>query len=338
MTSDNHDDALLDTMMEGDDELDEAVIVEGGIVTEGTSSDYDRLWDSLAATRDARTNVQALVVDAVKGGLVVDIGVRGFIPKSQIASRDVGNLDRYIGQTVDAKIVEVDREKARVILSERKATEELRAAKRTELMATLEKDMVLDGVVCRVTDFGAFVDIGGVDGLLHVSDISWEGVRHPSDALKVGDEIRVKVLKLERGGEGKDRISLGLKQLEDDPWTVFRNHYGEGDIVEVEIMSTQPFGAFAKIARGVEGLIPMKELADRRIEKAEEIVKVGDKVTVRIQEIRFRERRISLSIRAVAREEERKELREYMTRQREELAAPTLGDLFGDVFSKFKKD
>lgn len=316
------------------EEIDDAVIAEGG-VGEGTTNDYDRVWGSLIAARDAQTNITAMVVDAVRGGLVVDVGMRGFIPKSQIATRNLNNLERYIGQTVEARIVDVDQEKGRVVLSERKVAEEKRALERAETISRLSKGQVVDGVVRRLTEFGAFVDIGGVDGLLHISDMSWEPISKPTDLLNVDDTIQVMILKIERGGE---RIALGLKQLEDDPWTVARKELKDGQIIDVTITRIQPFGAFARVMKGVEGLIPVKELSDRRVENPESVVQVGQTVTVKITEFYPRDGRMSLSIRQVARDRERQELRDYEKRQKSEHAAPTLGDLFGDVFSKLKKD
>lgn len=315
-------------------EIDDSVVAEGG-VTEGTTNDYDRVWTDLQAACEAQTIVSGLVVDAVKGGLVVDLGVRGFIPKSQIATRNLNNLDRYIGQPIEAKVTEVDREQGRVVLSERKVAEEQRAAQRAETLANLEVGQLVTGTVRRVTDFGAFVDIGGIDGLLHVSDMAWERIEKPEDLVKVDDELQVKVLKIEENGK---RISLGLKQLSDDPWTIARRDLKVYDLVEVTVLRLEPFGAIVKLMDGVEGVIPNRELSEKRIESPEGVVEVGQTLTAKLTEMRLRERRITLSVREALREGERQELRQYMTKQKAEYAAPTLGDLFGDVFSKLKKD
>lgn len=311
-------------------EIDDSVIADGGLA-EGTTQDYDRAWEALDAAHESQSNIAVMVVDAAKGGLVVDLGVRGFIPKSQIATRNLNNLERYIGQTLDVKVLEVDREKGRVLLSERKTAEEKRIAQRAETLSTLEKGQLVDGTVRRITDFGAFVDIGGIDGLLHVSDVSWENVKHTSDVLKVGDTLQVKILKIENAGE---RISLGLKQLQDDPWVIARREIEDGQIMDVTITHLENFGAFAKVRDGVEGLIPNNELTDHRVDSPNGVVEVGQTVTVKVLEIRTRDHRMSLSIRQVARDRERKDLREFMTKQRVDSAPPTLGDLFGDVFSK----
>ena len=315
-------------------EIDDSAIAEGG-VTEGTTSDYDRIWTELQTACDAQTTVSGLVVDAVKGGLVVDLGIRGFIPKSQIATRNLNNLERYIGQPIEAKVLEVDREQGRVVLSERKVADEQRVAQRAETLAGLQVDQILTGTVRRITDFGAFIDIGGIDGLLHVSDMSWERVEKPADLVKLDEELQVKVLKIEQEGQ---RISLGLKQLSDDPWTIARRELKLYDVIEVTVVRLESFGAIVKIMDGVEGVIPNKELSEKRIEKPDEVVSVGQTLTAKLTEMRLRERRISLSVREAQREGERQELRQYMTKQKVENAVPTLGDLFGDVFSKLKKD
>ena len=321
-----------------EDEIDvEAMVAEGEIVTEETSQDYSRVWDKLVVAMDAQTNVRALVVDASRGGLTVDLGVRGFIPKSEIATRNLNGLDRYIGQTLEAKVVEADREAGRVVLSQRKVADERRAAKRAETMAKLERGQTVEGLVRRITEFGAFVDIGGVDGLLHISDLSWEPVQNPADVVSVGQKVTVLVLKIERGGE---RISLGLKQLEEDPWSIVRE-FREGQMMEVEVTIVEAGGVVVKIAPGVEGLIPMSEIAGRPRRGEEEtpvpVPQVGEKISAKILEIYPRDRRIILSLRQAVRDREKTEIRDYMQKQRAELAPPTLGDLFGDTFNKLKK-
>ncbi|MHB9022927.1 MAG: 30S ribosomal protein S1 [Armatimonadota bacterium] len=319
-------------------ELDDVTPVEGGIADgEGASHDYDRVWDTLATAQQEQNIISAMVVDAVKGGLVIDLGVRGFIPKSQIATRNLNNLERYIGQTLEVKVVDVDREHGRVVLSERKADDEKRAALRAETLSRLQRDMVVDGVVRRLTDFGAFVDIGGIDGLLHVSDMSWEHVDKPADVVQEGETVTVKVLRIENDGA---RISLGLKQLQEDPWNAARRELREDNLIEVTIDSVTPTGAVAKVMRGVDGFIPIKEFPSRHGEEGAEApttVEAGQTVMVKVLEVRARERRLLLSIRQAARERERQETRDFMKRQRsEENATPTLGDLFGDVFNKLK--
>jgi len=313
----------------------DASVAEGGIVSEGTSSDYARVWETLIAACETQENVRALVVDAGRGGLTVDLGVRGFVPKSEIATRNLNNLERYIGQTLEVKVVEADRDAGRVVLSQRRVADEQQAEQRAETLRALERGQTVDGIVRRITDFGAFIDIGGIDGLLHISDMAWEQVQNPADIVTVGQQLKVLVLKIERDGE---RISLGLKQLEEDPWTMVRREFREGHLLEVEVLRVEPAGVAVKVAKGVDGFIPASEIADRRqAEETAPALEPGQKVSVKILEIRQRERSIVMSIRQAARERERSETRDYLKRQREETAAPTLGDLFSDVFDKLKK-
>jgi len=317
-------------------EVDDSVVAEGGL-TEGSSRDYDRVWDTIYAARDNQTTLSGMVADAVRGGLVVDLGVRAFVPKSEIATRNLNNLERYIGQTLEVHVVEADKDTNRVILTERKVASEKRAARRAETLQALEKGQVLEGTVRRITEFGAFVDIGDIDGLLHVSDMAWERVENPADLVKVGEKLQVMVLKIENDGE---RISLGTKQLTDDPWAAVRRDLREGQMIEVTITRLVPMGAFAQLMDGVEGLIPEEEMPKHRSEEGgTPVLEPGQKLTVKILDIRLRERKITLSLKQALRDKERTEVRDYMKKQqREDVTTPTLGDLFGDVFSKLKKD
>jgi small subunit ribosomal protein S1 len=317
--------------------VEEAEVAEGELVADTAgeqTTDYNNVWDMLAAVKEARTNLRVLVVDASKGGLVVDLGVRAFVPKSEIATRHLGNLERYIGSTLEVKVAEADRESGRVVLSHRAAVEEKRAARRTKTLEALERGQVLEGVVRRITDFGAFVDIGGVDGLLHVSDMAWDTVKHPQDVVQVGDKLQVKVLKIEPDSE---RISLGLKQLQDDPWQVARRELKEGAIVEVEVLRLADLGAVVRVLPGIDGIIPEREMSSRRrTEDGAPIAPLepGQKVTAKITELHYYDRRVTLSIRKAEYDKERSEVRAYQQRTTTS-AAPTLGDLFGDVLSKF---
>jgi 4-hydroxy-3-methylbut-2-enyl diphosphate reductase len=267
---------------------------EGNLILSKKRADFERAWDRvIEAQQDSRT-ITAMVTDRVKGGLVVDLGIRGFVPASHVGSGKVRNLEKYVGQSLPLKVIEVDRDRRKVVLSHRLATEEEREALKAETLATLAEGQIRKGVVRRITDYGAFVDIGGVDGLLHISEMSWTRIKHPSDVLKVGDEIQVMVLKtnLEQG-----RISLGLRQILPDPWTEARDLYQPGDVIMGTVTRLVPFGAFVQLDGGIEGIIPNTELASRRVNKPEEVVQVGDEVEVRILEIRPEERRMTLSLR-----------------------------------------
>jgi ribosomal protein S1 len=287
--------------------------------------------------KDKDEIISVLVIDAGKGGLEVSMGVRAFIPRSQIATRNLNNLERYIGQTVDVKITEVNREEGRVILSERIVADEVARKEREETMSQLRPGQIVTGKVVRIKEFGAFVDIGGVDGLLHIGDMTWEHIEKPEEAVKLGEELELKVLKIEQKKDDA-RISLGLKQLTDDPWIIARNEYGEGAIVEVEIIRMATLGAVVKLMKGVEGLIPNEELYEHRNVTEEDRVQVGQKLNAKIIEFRVREHKLTLSVRTAIRDKERGQVRDFMKEQKSADTTPTLGDLFGDVLNKFKKE
>lgn len=262
-------------------------------------ADFEKAWDRVIEAQKAGEKLHAMVTERVKGGLVVDLGIRGFVPASHVGTGKARNLEKYVGMMLPLKVIEVDRDRRKVVLSHRLATEEEREAQRQETLATLSEGQVRSGVVRRITDYGAFVDIGGVDGLLHISEMSWTRIKHPNDVLKVGDEIQVMVLKtnLEQG-----RISLGLRQILPDPWTEANQRYAPGDVVRGTITRLVPFGAFVDIG-GLEGIVPNNELSAGRVNKPEDVVQQGDTVEVKILEIRAEEHRLTLSIRQA--EEER---------------------------------
>jgi ribosomal protein S1 len=267
---------------------------EGNLILSKKRADFEKAWDRVIESQGENRTINAMVTDRVKGGLVVDLGIRGFVPASHVGSGKVRNLEKYVGQSLPLKVIEVDRDRRKVVLSHRLATEEEREAQKAETLATLAEGQIRKGVVRRITDYGAFVDIGGVDGLLHISEMSWTRIKHPSDVLKVGDEIQVMVLKtnLEQG-----RISLGLRQILPDPWIEARDRYQAGDVIMGTVTRLVPFGAFVQLDGGIEGIIPNTELKAGRVNKPEEVVQVGDQVEVRILDIRPEERRMTLSLR-----------------------------------------
>lgn len=266
----------------------------GQLILSKKRADFEKAWDRVIEAQRAGETLTAVVNERVKGGLVVDLGIRGFVPASHVGTGQVRNLEKYVGMELPLKVIEVDRDRRKVVLSHKYATEEEREAQRQETLQTLAEGQVRQGVVRRITDYGAFVDIGGVDGLLHISEMSWTRVKHPSDVLKVGDEIQVMVLKtnLEQG-----RISLGLRQILPDPWTEANEKYQPGQILEGQVTRLVPFGAFVQLDSGLEGIVPNNELSLRRVNKPEDVVQVGDSVHVKILEIRPEERRMTLSIR-----------------------------------------
>jgi small subunit ribosomal protein S1/4-hydroxy-3-methylbut-2-en-1-yl diphosphate reductase len=266
----------------------------GQIILSKKRADFEKAWDRVIDAQRAGETLSAQVTERVKGGLVVDLGIRGFVPASHVGSGQARNLEKYVGMVLPLKVIEVDRDRRKVVLSHRLATEEEREAQRQETLQTLAEGQVRTGIVRRITDYGAFVDIGGVDGLLHISEMSWTRIKHPNEVLKVGDEIQVMVLKtnLEQG-----RISLGLRQILPDPWTEAQERYHPGDIVQGTVTRLVPFGIFVQLDSGLEGIVPNNELSVRRVSKPEEVAQVGDQIEVKILEIRPEERRLTLSLR-----------------------------------------
>jgi len=303
---------------------------EGRLLLSKRKADYEAVWRHVMQAYERGEVISAMVTDRVKGGLVVDLGLRGFLPASQVATRNVRALDRYVGQSVRLKILEVDRGRKRVVVSHRLAMEEERKHKRERTLATLEEGQVHKGVVRRVADYGAFVDLGGIDGLLHVTEMSWVRVRHPSDVVKPGDKIDVLVLKFDRE---QQKISLGLKQILPDPWQHVEDRYRVGEVVSGRVSRVVPFGAFVQLDGGIEAIIPNSELSSAKTAKAEEMLAEGQEIQAKIIAMRPAERRMTLSIRHAQQEHERKALREYMDEHRDS-GRVTVADLVGDVFSQ----
>ena len=272
---------------------------EGQLLLSKKRADFEKAWDKVIEAMNAGTILQAMVTERVKGGLVVDLGIRGFVPASHVGSGDFKhqNLDKYVGQSIPLKVIEVDRDRRKVVLSNREATEDERKQKKELTLASLKEGEVRKGVVRRVTDYGAFIDLGGIDGLLHVSEMSWSRINHPSEVLRNGQELDVMILKLKLD---QGRISLGLRQILPDPWTEIGDKYKVGDLVKVEVSRLVPFGAFVTLEEGVEAIIPTSELAERRVMKPSDAVNPGDQVEARIIEMRTDERKMTLSIRRVS--------------------------------------
>ena len=269
---------------------------EGQLLLSKKRADFEKAWDKVIEALNSGVLLHAMVTERVKGGLVVDLGIRGFVPASHVGSGDFKhqNLDKYVGQSIALKVIEVDRDRRKVVLSNREATEVERRQRKEVTLASLTEGEVRKGIVRRVTDYGAFIDLGGIDGLLHVSEMSWSRVKHPNEVLKNGQELDVMILKL-RLDQG--RISLGLRQILPDPWTQIGEKYNVGDIVKVEVSRLVPFGAFVELEEGVEAIIPTSELAERRIAKPSDVVNPGDEVEAKVIEVRADERKMTLSIR-----------------------------------------
>lgn len=292
---------------------------ENGGALSKIKADRMSVWKDMEGIKERGETVQAKITQIVKGGLVASVnGLRGFIPASQMELHFVKDLSVYVDQVVEALPIEIDKTKQRLVLSRRQLLEKERDEKQKEVFENLQKGDVVKGVVKRLVDYGAFIDIGGVDGLAHISDLSWERVNHPSEVMQVGDEVQVAVKNIDP--ENK-RISLSVKDTLRDPWLDRAEKYVEGDFIEGKIVKLAKFGAFMEIEPGFDGLIPMGELSDRRIENAEDVVHVGDIVKVKVMRIDLKRKRISLSINRAKREADSANFKRYQPETKEEETA-----------------
>ena len=267
---------------------------EGRLILSVKKAKYERAWGQIEKIMKEDGVVNGTVIEVVKGGLIVDIGLRGFLPASLVDLRRVRDLHPFVGKQLEAKIIELDRNRNNVVLSRRKYLEEAQSEGRKDFLQNLHKGDVKKGTISSIVNFGAFVDLGGVDGLIHVSELSWKHVEHPSEVVQVGQEVTVEVLDVDLE---RERISLSLKKTQEDPWHQFAREHAPNEILEGEVTKLVPFGAFVRVGEGVEGLVHISELSDKHVETAEQVVTVGQKVPVKIIEIDGDRRRISLSIR-----------------------------------------
>ena len=307
---------------------------DGGPVLSKKRADFENAWDKVDKAFADGEVIKAMVMDRVKGGLVVDLGIRGFVPASHVQSGKLKNLEKFVGQSMPFKVIEVDRERRKVVLSNRLAVEEERDVMKAETVKTLGEGQIRDGIVRRLTDYGAFIDLGGVDGLLHISEMSWTRINHPSEVVRVGQKIQVVVLKLnlEQG-----RVSLGLRQILPDPWEEVKRLYSVGDTFKGKISRLVPFGAFVQVEGGIEGIIPNSELAHRRVNNPEDVVSVGQEVEVKVIDLRPDERRLTLSMRALMAQKEReRDESEYRGfNQNKPESKTTIGDLIGEQLGDY---
>ncbi|WP_367995839.1 30S ribosomal protein S1 [uncultured Adlercreutzia sp.] len=272
---------------------------DGRLILSKKRAEYERAWISVEEKFKAGEVVTGEVIEVVKGGLILDIGLRGFLPASLVDLRRVKDLDAYLGTEIEARVIEMDRNRNNVVLSRRVLLEEGRKNERSEILSKLSKGMRLKGNVSSIVDFGAFVDLGGIDGLVHISELSWNHVNHPSEVVKVGDEVEVEVLDVDLQ---RERISLGLKQTTPDPWIQLVENYPVGTIVDGKVTKIVPFGAFVELGDSIEGLVHISEMAGRHIDTPAQVVHAGDDVKVKVMEINPDRRRISLSMKAAAEE------------------------------------
>ncbi|OYD09735.1 30S ribosomal protein S1 [Paludifilum halophilum] len=329
-----HVDKASDVLNEGD-EIKVKVLrlndEEDKLILSKKAVDAERAWDELQRKFETGESLEAEVADVVKGGLVVDLGVRGFIPASLVERHFVEDFSDYKGRTLTLKVIEIDPEKNKLILSRKAVLDEELDRKKEETLDSLEAGMVLDGTVQRLTDFGAFVDIGGVDGLVHVSELAWHRVEHPSEALSEGEEVQVKVLKVDKENE---RISLSIKETQPGPWDKVADVLQTGDVVKGTVKRLVSFGAFVEVYEGVEGLVHISQISRRHISTPSEVLEEGEEVQVKILDMQPEQKRISLSIKEAEQEETREEI-ENLDRKNEGMNV-TLGDMFGDQLRRLK--
>ena len=286
-----------DEVVEVGDTIEALVVTkedkEGRLILSKKRAQYERAWGDIEKIKEADGVVEGTVIEAVKGGLIVDIGLRGFLPASLVEMRRVRDLSPYIGQKIKAKILELDKNRNNVVLSRRQYLEETQSEVRETFLSQLKKGQIREGVVSSIVNFGAFVDLGGVDGLIHVSELSWKHIDHPSEVVKVGDKVTVEVLDVDLD---RERISLSLKATQEDPWQAFARTHAIGQVVPGKVTKLVPFGAFVRVEDGIEGLVHISELAQRHVELPDQVVKVGEEVFVKVIDIDLERRRISLSL------------------------------------------
>ena len=274
---------------------------EGNVVLSQRNIVNRKAWEALMAKYDAGEYVDGVGKEAVKGGLIADVeGVRAFVPASQLSQRYVEKIADFVGKEMKLKIIEVDKQKKRIVASRKAVMAEEAAAKKKEAWEKLEEGLVIHGIVRRLTDFGAFVDVGGVDGLIHITDLSWGRIKHPSEVVKPNQEVDVKILSLD---PERERIQLGYKQLQPRPWDNAQEKYPEGSIVEGKVVRITDFGAFVELEPGLDGLVHISQCALNRVAKVEDAVQVGQVVRVKVLSVDPEKKRISLSIRQVLEEE-----------------------------------
>jgi small subunit ribosomal protein S1 len=334
-----HIEKVADVLTEGDEltlqitkineEKDEVLVSKKAV-------DAVKAWEDLEQKFSNGTIFEGVIADVVKGGLVVDVGVRGFIPASHVERHFVEDFSEYKGKSLTLKVIELDREKNKVILSHRAVLEQEQQDAKQEVYGQLEVGAVLEGTVQRLTDFGCFVDVGGVDGLVHVSEMSWQRVDKPSDVVNEGDKVKVKILKIDKENE---RISLSMKEAQPGPWENVSKNLAVGSIVTGTVRRLVNFGAFVEVAPGVEGLVHISQISNRHIGTPGEVLEEGQQVQVKILDINLSEQRISLSIREVEEEREVKAVKKELANYEADTTGGmgvTIGDRLGDLAKKLR--
>jgi small subunit ribosomal protein S1 len=269
---------------------------EGRLILSKKRAQYERAWGRIEDVMKSGETIKGPVIEVVKGGLILDIGLRGFLPASLVDLRRVRDLHPFVGQELEAKIIELDRNRNNVVLSRRAFLEESQSEGRKSFLQSLQKGERRKGAVSSIVNFGAFVDLGGVDGLVHVSELSWKHVDHPSEVVTVGQEVEVEVLDVDLE---RERVSLSLKATQEDPWKEFERKYSAGEIIEGQVTKLVPFGAFVRVAPGIEGLVHISELSHEHVDSPESVLSVGDEVRAKVIDVDVQRRRVSLSVRQV---------------------------------------
>ena len=334
-------------LVEEDEEIEVIILTleneEGNMILSKKKADYEKAWERIIEAYENDEIIEAEVTKEVKGGLVVDVGVRGFIPASHVAVGYVEDLGDYVNDTLRLKVIEVERDKNNVVLSAKKVLEEERAEKKEDTLANLEEGDTVEGVVTKLVDFGAFIDLGGIEGLLHISEMSWGRIDHPREVLEEGEEVEVKVLGV---NEEEERISLGLKQLLPDPWEEFAKKHYEGETIDGKITKIVDFGAFMEVAEGIEGLIHISQLSQKHVETPDEVVEEGEERKAKIINIDPEQRRIGLSLKELEpKQEKQKQQKENKSKsqnkgqssenkEQDTPSGATIQELVGDIFDK----
>jgi len=321
-------------ILKADDEIDVYVLQvddeEGNVVLSKKLADQLVVWDELKEHYDTGKPLEVKVKEVVKGGVVANIkGVRAFIPASQLSVYYVEDLNTYVGKSLKVKLIDFDRDSRKVVLSAKEIEQQEREMKKKELWKSLKRGEKRKGVVTRLVKFGAFVDLGGAEGLIHLSDLSWKRIMDPSEVVSVGDEVEVYVINFDKK---KERISLGLKDKAEDPWNNITDNFQANDVVEGKVVRITSFGAFVEIAPGVEGLLHISQISDKRIGKVSEVLSEGDKVKVRITELKAEAKRLSLSMKE-AQEDYTEEIKKYNFAEDDEV---TIGDVLKDKLKDLK--
>lgn len=304
---------------------------EGNVLVSKKVADRENAWKELQSSFENNNAFDVVVKEVVKGGVVANLnGIRAFIPASQLSTEYVKDLNDFLGKTLNVRVIELDKDKQKLVLSRREIEKEELEVKKEILWNSIKPGEKRNGVISRLANFGAFVDLGGVDGLIHISQLSWKRVSDPKEVVSVGDSVEVYVLEVDRT---KNRISLALKDLSEDPWKSTVKKYKIGDIVDGTVTNFLNFGAFIEIGPGVEGLVHVSEISEERIAKPSDVLSIGQKVNVKILNIDEKEKRISLSIKESV-EKPKEDIKKYVDKE----SGVTLGDLFKDKLKDFKFD